>query len=556
MSTETVKKELKEFFKSNEPGVFVLKGKWGVGKTYLVDKVVEENHKDWKSKKYARVSLFGVNSIEELTGAIFVEMRGSAKTVKQNVSKAGELLGEISSAFGIPSGAVNIPMELLTKTWISKAIPNSKIVIDDIERRGDELSIRYLLGFLSQLKEQKNCQTVLIFNEGELDEETQTEFNTYREKVVDRELELAPSVDEIIELGFKKENDVAKKVLRQLEVDNIRAVQKIEKFLERLEPFISHFSHNIQDEVVRSAVRLGWFYFVRNSSGIPWSFVKEFETLRVALSDAGSEVEEAEKQRLTELLKQYGYMHTGRLEEMLIGTLEKGFHNQSQLEELLNDIDKKVKVIEADRRLRRTWNLFHVSFDDTEQEFVEGLIQRFEEDSQFYAPSHLETAVVVLEDLGRENEADKVIRDYFSTLQELDPSFLQFFKNERVCREVKARIPSLERRESVIEIFQKMFRNLGFNQQDVIALQSYSEEDWLIFFKEDLKANSNHFKSYVKYVLDFGTYQDTVLKQIAIKAAKALKVIESENKLNKVRLAEFKEEIERLIRNERNLLRE
>ena len=236
----------------------------------------------------------------------------------------------------------------------------------------------------------------MIFNEGELGDSIE-EFNRYREKVVDRELELAPSVNEIIELGFKKNDDVAKEVLRQLEVDNIRAVQKIEKFLDRLEPSISHLSQKVRSEVVKSAVRLSWFYFVRDRSNIPWDFIKRYDNYGPYLGMGSNRDEKApnvqgdeqsRRERAYAIrLKELGHLPAGPLERTLIDALEKGYHNRPQFEEILSNLDEKLKAKEAVRKLDDTWDLFHSSFDDMEEEFVQELIQRFKTDSQYFPPT-------------------------------------------------------------------------------------------------------------------------------------------------------------------------
>ncbi len=73
MSIETVNSEISKFLQSNEPAVLCIRGKWGVGKTYNWTKLLEEALKTGKVAlpRYSYVSLFGINSIDELKFAIF-----------------------------------------------------------------------------------------------------------------------------------------------------------------------------------------------------------------------------------------------------------------------------------------------------------------------------------------------------------------------------------------------------------------------------------------------------------------------------------------------------
>ena len=553
---EVARKELEEFFKSGEAGVFVLKGKWGVGKTHLVRDVVEGNSNKQGGIKHAYVSLFGVNSTEELTEAIFVEMATNAKALKKGAGELEDFTKDTGNIFG---ELFNRTVRLSTKIWMLKAVPKSKIIIDDIERRDEELSIKNLLGFLSQLKEQKNCQIVLVFNEGELDKATQEEFNRYREKVVDREIELIPSVDEIIKLGFKKENRVAVEVLRQLKVDNIRAVQKIEKFLDRLEPLILHLPQEAQNEVISSAVRLSWFYFVRNKDGITWEFIKNFDLLSVYLwgqranvygtnRDAPEE-ESAERKRekkLANRLRQCGYLRTGPLEKMLIEALERGFYNKSELENVLSDIEEKARAGYAVGQLTAAWNILYSSFADNEEEFVAALVKCFEDYSTHYGPGDLENAISVLEELDREREAEavkKVWRDAPHTFDDVIESVgRRRLKNPEILSIVEEKIQRARQQKDMLQLVDS-FMTGSQSLRDREMLQAYTEEDWVNLFKKT-RDNSGPLY-YVRHILELGGFPSH--REVAREAAKALEKIAAESKINKVRLADMRENIERLI---------
>src|SRR5689334_18476545 len=74
MTIATVRSVVKQFIESPIPGVLVLKGPWGVGKTYLWSKQVEALKETAALPNYSYVSLFGISSIAELRLAIFAKM--------------------------------------------------------------------------------------------------------------------------------------------------------------------------------------------------------------------------------------------------------------------------------------------------------------------------------------------------------------------------------------------------------------------------------------------------------------------------------------------------
>lgn len=323
MSSKVVREELENFLNSHGAGVFVVKGRWGVGKTHIVQEVVSQNSNSWGDRKYAYVSLFGINSLEEFRESIFVEMETNKK-----LKGATKGLGDFMDGAGIPFGDAGARLiKLSTKIWMNKAIPGSKICVDDMERRGNDLSVRDLFGFLSQLKEQHRCQIILVLNDDELDEDAE-EFNRYREKVVDQEVKFMPQADEVIKIGFGESHPANIQVLKQLNVDNIRAVRKTKRFVERLIPLIAELDDEAQLEVHHSSIVLGWFYFTRDKQSIPWEFIKSFDSqewvyAKLLGKKKDEELSEEEvkktkqKEAYTVRLRECNYLQTGPLEKLL-----------------------------------------------------------------------------------------------------------------------------------------------------------------------------------------------------------------------------------------------
>ncbi|MCC4821327.1 hypothetical protein LMH81_32920, partial [Vibrio lentus] len=72
MSVELVKEQVQRFLSSDTPEVLAIKGDWGVGKTYSWQKYVCEFKNHCAVNRYSYVSLFGINSIEEIKKATFL----------------------------------------------------------------------------------------------------------------------------------------------------------------------------------------------------------------------------------------------------------------------------------------------------------------------------------------------------------------------------------------------------------------------------------------------------------------------------------------------------
>ena len=81
-STKLLRAEIERFLNSETPEVLSIRGAWGAGKTFAWNRFLKEARDKGTValKKYAYVSLFGLQSLEELKYAIF-ESTVSAKEI-------------------------------------------------------------------------------------------------------------------------------------------------------------------------------------------------------------------------------------------------------------------------------------------------------------------------------------------------------------------------------------------------------------------------------------------------------------------------------------------
>ncbi len=73
MSLQLVQKVLQKFVATAVPEVMCLRGKWGIGKTYAWNKLLQDAiaNNQVALPFYSYVSLFGLNSVDELRQSIF-----------------------------------------------------------------------------------------------------------------------------------------------------------------------------------------------------------------------------------------------------------------------------------------------------------------------------------------------------------------------------------------------------------------------------------------------------------------------------------------------------
>jgi hypothetical protein len=162
---------------------------------------------------YSYVSLFGISTLDDLKSALFANTVSSRDigiepgldTLVSNTAAVAKKL----SRRGVPVVEAILDKFRLkgppgTTSFLEYfSINESVICIDDIERRGDKLAIRDVLGLISQLKEQKRCKVILILNDDAIAKDRENaEFAAHSEKVIDIHLRFAPTASESVAIAL------------------------------------------------------------------------------------------------------------------------------------------------------------------------------------------------------------------------------------------------------------------------------------------------------------------------------------------------------------------
>lgn len=172
---EKLNTKLVKLFKQEDEFVVSLNGEWGVGKTHFWNNFVKEYLTE---QTVAYVSLFGKESIKEILTSIMVQVSTHAKRAEEanEVFRSSKLLG----------------IDLAAVFSIGKPRDFSDVIVcfDDFERTSKKLDDKDILGLISELKEQKKCKVVMIYNQEKIES---TVFSTYKDKIIDYELHYKPT---------------------------------------------------------------------------------------------------------------------------------------------------------------------------------------------------------------------------------------------------------------------------------------------------------------------------------------------------------------------------
>jgi Cdc6-like AAA superfamily ATPase len=250
-SAETTKMQIAHFLKGDEPGVLCITGDWGIGKTFLWRQVLDHLRRtsDLSITRYSYVSLFGLNSLDDVKAALFENMEWldqDATNFAQRGKAGAKALAARAKKLSDLAGAFPWVGQAFTKarSLYFSLIQNQIVCIDDLERRSKQLDVRDVLGLISFLREQRGCKVALILNAEKLD--NKDEFDALLEKVIEEKVILAPTPIESAAIALESKSDPLTSKLKAnceaLGIRNIRVIKQIERLARRVDEFLSEFS--------------------------------------------------------------------------------------------------------------------------------------------------------------------------------------------------------------------------------------------------------------------------------------------------------------------------
>lgn len=217
---EQLEERLLELFKLDNGFVVALYGEWGIGKTFFWNYFVEQHlAKQLQNKEVVYVSLFGKDTLKDIQTDIIIQISKFGKIYESMTSVIGT-----TKYYGVDISSV---LSLATKKDFSDIV----ICFDDFERKSDKLDFKDILGLVSQLKEQKNCKIVMIYNKNKIEENDKDNVvSNYKDKIIDYELHYKPTVEEsykTISSHLKVFNKYPLNYFKKKGINNIRVMKRI-----------------------------------------------------------------------------------------------------------------------------------------------------------------------------------------------------------------------------------------------------------------------------------------------------------------------------------------
>ena len=490
MSIKVASDEITRFLASPDPEVLCITGQWGVGKTYAWNHYLK-TAQVVALEDYAYVSLFGQNSLQDVRNSIF-ENTEFAKPVTAQKDKSrwkekGERIGrelakyrEIVASFGA-GGAVAIGERLMFAS-----LKPQIVCIDDLERAGDSLSKRDVLGLITQLKEQKKCKIVMLLNANALGKD-QDEFNQQIEKVADSIIAFEPTPIEAAEIGISQdapESDLLRQHCAKLGISNIRVIKRIEAASRRLQTILGNHDPRILKQAMHTAAL---FTFSRYQPDLAPSvdFIRDRNRiLDLAENEQGNSDWRA-------LLDNYEFGYADEFDLVVAQGVVSGHFSSDLLREYADRQQATLALQDLDGSFQEAWNRYHYSFDDDQEEVLDEMAEAFKKSVAAISPLNAAGTAQFFEDLGRAAQGRELAEYYVENRDEpqefwdLSQSIFGSEIKNPTIRELFRRkhdsiAPPLE---DPATILLRIREQSGWNQRDIDRLATVTEDEFFALFK-------------------------------------------------------------------------
>ncbi len=574
---QKLKKSLDAFFNEYEPKVAVIKGSWGVGKTYFWNKYIAQKiaDKNLNQVRYVYISLFGKTSLSDVKKSMFYSepINSDAKIEKAPKNKSVNLIS-LSNLPHLWKKAINkvqpktsrlnrfaknyqdIPAVEKFSNIISgfeySIIDNYVICFDDLERKADALTVKEVMGLIDELATRKNCKVILIFNENELGENTgeknentnKKEFDSYREKIVDIELNYEPTYVENMNIAFPddfKHLSIIENVANELKMKNIRVLKKIHQMIKEFDILSKEHPNLLIEEFITHATFLCWGYFIYRED-------LSFETIKYQLSQKSwMDYMSDEKREKTPGEERYSQIASNlklfpsRFDTHIIDYLEHGFVDKKELNDTVLDLLASAEIEQLRVKFEKAWDIYRDSFKDNLAEFIIALKNILKEDMDNLKLSYFSSIITPLEEFGDESVLiyiEDYVERHKESLKNID---LGSWDVERIKNEdLKAKIYEIYKENknfNIDDVVERIAEHQSYGSEDVNFLSSLDKEDFRAWMKG---SPENLVKKIKKGLFIFrgsgGHPSQEEVNRINSNVKDALKDIAKENALNKKRV--------------------
>lgn len=553
---------LSRFLNRADQKTILIRGAWGVGKTFAVSDFLEKF--DFKAVDglvaRARVSLFGKQSISEVQREIFALAKqvASDEQTRKHLGLVAQKLIQLERY--LDQGGYQKTVDWLRSKlarvhvpWVGDIgammshgnfglVDGFLVTIDDLERRSANLSLKDALGLIDELASSRNCKVIVICNEDALDENDRELLDDYKEKVFDLELLFSRSPGEIAEIGLPsscEHQSISVKILEKLGISNIRVAKRYAFLVDQVWPDLRDADSRVAQEVLEHIAILTWARY-DSTAGIPvpqlGQLASESSWMANALRDGNAPVEEWQKRwdAAAEVLE----FSPEEYDKVLVEYLQTGIWLPGNIAAEIRAKSENLQRLEATEAIRSAWRIYADSLQPNEDRFVAALVQAIEKYLALLLPRDVDSAFHVLEDLGV--DIVDLARRYVAAAKPLIDAAaredwpFEDFKSAALKPLVNAARNEEKVLPTIDAALQRIAIDRSWSEEDIHVLDSCTEDELLEWMKSEPENLSTKIRRGLLYFR--GQSSDPRYDAIGQKTVKALRRAAKMSRLNEIRV--------------------
>lgn len=229
---EKFKEAITNYIEKDENFALFIDGEWGTGKTHFFEHdyfLTENQDKNNYKKEY--ISVYGKHSLKQIQEIIVTKLFShvDGEAIKQNIHKGINNIFKMLDIKYLNNDNITASIDDYLESQAIKKIKENLneggaeivLIIDDIERLSNDISLKEFLGFIRNvLLDSFNCKVILIGNKSAINNVNKEEMAEYWEKVISRNLKYPSN----LEVG---ENILDDKLSKTLKVNEIKDLKEL-----------------------------------------------------------------------------------------------------------------------------------------------------------------------------------------------------------------------------------------------------------------------------------------------------------------------------------------
>lgn len=254
------------------------------------------------------------------------------------------------------AGYVKIAEDIQWLTVFDRLLKDCIIVLDDIERKHNDLSISDLFGFLNEFTQEQHCKFILVLDKDKFKDESERElWETYKEKIIDEEVFMQTTPEESYDIASGTlSSEITLPLKEKLKescvicnILDIRILGKIIQLLNFLVKNRSSYSSTLI-EFIPSFVLLTAIHYHSFEKDIQYKTLFQLSPYH---SPSGTGLTKVDQEFWTNLLSKLKIYHFGKFEKWLVNFLSGKTFDENEFVEIIKETNITKKQRETSELL-------------------------------------------------------------------------------------------------------------------------------------------------------------------------------------------------------------